>query len=98
MPVKISNLNLIKLLKGFFIFLMVGGIFMAIYFPNYTKLKQLKETNRKLLNEKNKLEEEIKELEEKIAKGRQEPFFWEKFVREELGVAKKDEIVVDILE
>jgi cell division protein FtsB len=72
---------------------------MIFYFPNYSKLKKLKQANKRLSLEIEKLEKEIKDLKEKIEKVKKEdPSFYEKIVREELGVAKDNEIIIDIKE
>ncbi|UCD16066.1 MAG: septum formation initiator family protein [Candidatus Omnitrophota bacterium] len=98
MPERLLNLNKSRLLKIIIILLVGFAIFMVFYFPNYAKLKKLKEANRQLLFEIDKLDVEIEDLEEKINRGEKDSFLLEKFVRNELGAAKKEEIVIDILE
>ncbi|MBU1121983.1 MAG: septum formation initiator family protein [Candidatus Omnitrophota bacterium] len=98
MQERLLSLNKIRLLKLFTIIFIAFAIFMVFYFPNYAKLRRLKQANNQLLFEIDKLAADIKDLEGKINKGDNDPFLLEKFVRNELGVAKKGEIVIDILE
>lgn len=68
-----------------------------IYFPNYAKLRKLKEQNRVLILENKRLEEEIADYEEKARGLGKDPYLYEKIAREDLGVAREDEIVIDIV-
>lgn len=92
------DFNKFKLFKITFILFVIFFIFMVVYFPNYTKLMRLKQANCRMLGEIEKLEKQINDLEEKIKKAKNDPFLLEKFVRNELGAVKKDEIVIDIQE
>ena len=71
-------------------------VILIIYFPNYAKLKRLKGENKRLVLENEKLIAEINDYETKIKKLGKDPFLYEKIAREELGVAKDNEIVIDI--
>jgi len=71
-------------------------IAMIIYFPNYTKLKELKEQNKRLAEENRNLEQEIVDYEEKIKRIEEDPYILEKIARDEIGVVKDNEIVIDI--
>ena len=71
---------------------------MIIYFPNYAKLKKLRQENRRITQDNQKLQEEIKDFEDKLEKLGRDPFVYEKIAREDLGVAKENEIVIDIEE
>jgi|TARA_B100000315_G_scaffold259749_1_gene317008 cell division protein FtsB len=96
MAVKILNTKGTKqvlIFIGIAIILIIGFVF---YFPNYTKLKTLRKENTNLLSKKEKLEEDIKELEEKINRVGKDPYLYESIARDELGVAKENEIVIDI--
>ena len=72
-------------------------IFLVLYLPNHFKLISLKRANLKLQNEIINLEKEIKKLEEEKRKINKD-ISYEKFVREDLGFVKENEIVIDIQE
>lgn len=95
MRVKFSSLNPVKL---FIAILLIITFFLAIYFPNYTKLKKLRKANEDLAANIKKLKVEIKDLQAKVKKVNKDPLLYEKFARDELGAAKEDEIVIDIEE
>jgi cell division protein FtsB len=44
------------------------------------------------------LNKEIKDLQRKVKKVGKDPYFYEKMARDNLGVARENEIVVDIAE
>lgn len=69
-----------------------------IYFPNYARLKKLRDENKRLTSENKELIEEIADYEEKLKMVGKDPYLYEKIARDELGIAKKDEIVIDIKE
>ena len=97
MAVKFLNIKYLKWLNP----LIVIGVIIAavtIYFPDYAKLKQLKGENAALTLEINKLREEISGYEDKLAELKKEPYLYEKIARDDLGVAKEEEIVIDIEE
>jgi len=71
---------------------------MVIYFPNYAKLKKLRDENKRLSSENTGLIEEIVDYEEKLKRVGKDPYLYEKIAREELGIAKEGEIVIDIKE
>jgi len=71
---------------------------MVIYFPNYTRLKKLRNENKRLTLENEELVEEIADYEEKLKRVGKDPYLYEKIAREELGIAKEGEIVIDIEE
>jgi len=69
-----------------------------IYFPNYARLKKLRDENKRLTLENEELIEEIADYEEKLKRVGKDPYLYEKIAREELGIAKESEIVIDIKE
>ncbi len=71
---------------------------IIIYFPNYIKLKTLRNENRRLNVENQELIEEIADYEEKLKRVGKDPYLYERIAREELGIAKESEIVIDIEE
>jgi cell division protein FtsB len=84
--------------KKFLWVFIVGIILLIIYLPSYTKIQELRDKNRDLL-EKNKrlkaenaiiLEKELKRLES-------DQVYQEKILREKMGVVRKNEIPVKII-
>ncbi|MCK9615338.1 MAG: septum formation initiator family protein [Candidatus Omnitrophica bacterium] len=98
MLVKLLNLNHFKAIKIIFIgaVLLVSGL--IIYFPNYAKLKKLRQLNQDLLRKNKDLHKEIKNLQIKVKRVGKDPYLYEKLARDSLGVARENEIVVDIAE
>ena len=96
MAVRLLNTKQAKQLK---LLIIIGTIFiiaMVIYFPNYARLKRLRNENVRLFLENVKLEKEIADYEEKLKNVGKDPYIYEKIARDELGVAKDNEIVIDI--
>jgi cell division protein FtsB len=71
---------------------------LIIYFPNYARLKKLRDENQRLSLDNQKLIAEIADYEEKLQRVGKDPYLYEKIAREELGIAKEGEIVIDIEE
>jgi len=98
MRVKLLDFSYLNILK----FIFIASIFLVaasvVYFPHYAKLKKLKEANRQLLQQVKGLTLEIKDLQGKLKKVGKDPSLYEKLARDNLGVAKENEIVVDIRE
>ena len=69
-----------------------------IYFPNYARLRKLRGENVRLILENNELIEEIADYQEKLKRVGKDPYLYERIAREELGIAKEGEIVIDIKE
>ncbi len=96
MRVKLFNVDSFKLWRliiGFIILLIGVGI---VYLPSYLRLRRLRKENQRVIEKIAHLKKEIKTLETDVEKLQSESSLWEKLVREKLGVAKKDEIVIDI--
>jgi cell division protein FtsB len=96
MVVKLLGTKRAKQLRLLLITCAIFIIAMVIYFPNYAKLKKLKKENVRLFLENVTLEKEIADYEEKLSRVGDDPYIYEKIAREELGVAKDNEIVIDI--
>lgn len=96
MAVRLLNTRQTKQLK---VLITIGAIIIAatvIYFPNYARLRRLRNENVRLYLENTKLEKEIADYEEKLKMVGEDPYIYEKIARDELGVAKDNEIVIDI--
>ncbi|MFA6282001.1 MAG: septum formation initiator family protein [Candidatus Omnitrophota bacterium] len=95
---KLLNLDHFKAAKITFIasIAIIAGV--ILYFPNYAKLKKLRQVNAELAVKVKALNREVKDLQVKIKKIGKDPYVYEKMARDNLGVAKENEIVVDITE
>ena len=94
MRVKPLNLNYLSILKLIFFVCIFLILALLVYFPNYSKWKKIREANQKVILQNKAL---IKEI-ENIKKSSKDPALYEKLARDNLGVAKDNEIVVDIRE
>lgn len=98
MAVKFLSTKRIKHLKIIIIVVSAFVMGMIIYFPNYAKLKELRTQNQRLALENKDLEEEIVDYQKKILNIGKDPYIYEKIARDNLGIAKDNEIVIDISE
>ena len=78
--------------------IVMAGLAGVVYLPNYSKFRQLQKANQKLQAEIDDTRKEILDLREKLAKLGKDPRIMEEMARNELGVARDGEIVVDIEE
>ena len=74
-----------------FLFILI----MMIYFPNYARLKKIRDENKRIVLENAGIIEEIKDYEDKLKMVGEDPYLYEKIAREELGIARDGEIVID---
>ncbi len=88
----------VKTVKIIFLTLLAAVFCVIIYFPNYAKLKRLRQVNQELVAKNRNLVKEIKDLQGKLKKVGKDPYLYEKIARDNLGVARENEIVVDIAE
>ena len=95
---KLLNLDHFKAAKIIFIVSVAIIAGVILYFPNYAKLKNLRQVNTELTAKIKGLNKEVKDLQIKIKKIGYDPYVYEKMARDNLGVAKENEIVVDITE
>ena len=96
MAAGLLSTNKLKIIKISAIIFSLLLIIFIIYFPNYAKLRKLRQGNLRLSEENKKLEQEIADYEENIQKISQDRYIYEKIARDSLGIAKDDEIVIDI--
>ncbi len=95
---KLFRISKIKWVQFLFIFVVICIFAAVIYFPNYAKLKKLRQQNISLTLEDKELEREIVDYEEKLKPLGEDLYLYERIARESLGIAKEDEIVIDIEE
>lgn len=99
MPVKKNNREIIP--QIFFGISLIFSFFIcktAIFNPN--GVRDFYHLNNKLISVKNenfRLREKNADLEEKISSLKRNSFYFEKVVREELGLVKKGEVVFEFL-
>ena len=98
MPERLLNISRNKWVRISAFILCLSIVTAVIYFPNYARLKKLRGENVRLALENEKLIGEIADYEEKLRRVGKDPYLYEKIAREELGIAKEGEIVIDIEE
>ena len=98
MRVRRSKVNFRNSIWYLFSLGIIAVLAMMIYFPTYSRYKKLREENTEMVEKIECLREEINELEQTIKNLEKNPFLLEKIARESIGVAKDNEIVVDIEE
>lgn len=98
MVVRLLNARQIKWLKIVFTFGAIFTIVMIIYFPNYARLKKLRDANKDLISKSEALKKEIADYIRKSEVIGKDPYLYERIARDDLGVAKENEIVIDIEE
>jgi len=76
----------------------VGILVAIVYFPTYSRLKKMRRENTRINSEIEDLREEIAEYEHVLKELKENPGAFEKIARENLGVIKDNEIIVDIQE
>lgn len=79
------------LLFGITVFLLV------IFLPGYTKLQDLKEKNKELSSNIDKLEKENVLLQSEIMRLQNDPLHQERVIRDKMGVVRKGEVVYKII-
>lgn len=87
---------MLKLIKqtSFLVFL---AIFLIIFFPGYAKMQELRQKNRELEANINKLEKENLALQREKEKLEKDPDYLERVAREKLGIVKKGEVVYKVV-
>ncbi len=98
MAVKLLSSKHVKFLKLLILVMVIFTVGMLVYFPNYSKLKKLREENQELIKKIDNLKKDIAIYEIKNKKLEDNSFIYEKIARDKLGVAREGEIVVDIEE
>ena len=83
--------------KGFWLF---GFVFflLVIFLPGYTKLQELRDKNRDLEGKIKRLNIENSLLQEELKRIEKDPVYQEKIAREKMGVVRKGEIPVKIIQ
>ncbi len=87
----------IAIKRGFFIF-GLGILLLVIFLPSYTKIQELRDRNRDLEEKSKKLVAENTLLERELKRIESDRVYQEKILRQKLGVVRKDEIPVKIVQ
>jgi len=95
MAVKFLSIKFVKFLAIFSAALILLTIILVIYFPGYAKLKELRNENKRIISENERLKREIADYEKNIQEVH-EDYLKERIARDDLGIAKDNEIVIDI--
>ncbi|MCF7907430.1 MAG: septum formation initiator family protein [Candidatus Omnitrophica bacterium] len=98
MAVKLLNINKLKRLKWPVIGCLILIIVTVIYFPNYARIRSLRQENSRLTEEIKKLSVEIIDYEDKLSNLDGDPYLYERIARDDLGIARENEIIIDIEE
>ena len=88
---KLSRIGSRKLVRLIFLVVAIGVFLIALYLPNYTRLKRIKAENERLSESIDGLKKEIDGLKVSIEKLETDPFAWERLARKNLGMIKKGE-------
>jgi len=73
--------------------IVICAVVLGVYFPNFSKMQELKETNRNLEEEIALIKEKNAVLEEKITRLKTDPVYVEEVARDKMKTTKKGEIV-----
>lgn len=84
--------------KRIYWFFGLALVISIIFLPRYTKLQELKERNKELEEEIEKVRLENALLEDKLARIKEDPVYQEEIIREKLGVVRKGEVVYKLEE
>lgn len=87
-----------KKLKLIFLLTLIFVLGLIVYLPDRLRLRVLQEESQNLEQRISRLEAEIINYEAKIDKLETDSFILEEIARDRLGVAREDEIIVDIEE
>ena len=90
---KENYLNLLRFIFLTILFLIAATI---IYLPSYLRLRGLRRENQRVIAEINKLKNETEVLKRNLNELENDFYLLEKIAREDIGVAKDNEIVIDI--
>jgi cell division protein FtsB len=82
--------------KAFWLFGMATFL-LVVFLPGYTKLQDLRDRNKELSANIDKLKNENILLQSEIARLANDPLYQEKVVRDKMGVVRRGEVPVKII-
>jgi len=91
-----GKINRFKITGWIFITLIIMVVVFFMYLPDYTRVKQLRLENARINKDIMKIKNEISSIKNSMKRLETDPSFWEGLARKNVGVVKKDEILVDI--
>ncbi len=96
MAVKFLSTNKAKLFGLVIVVGFVVIVVLVLTFPNSIRLKRIREETNRLERGSKALELEINDYQNKIQEVKKDSYIYEKIARDDLGVARENEIVIDI--
>ncbi|MBN2483224.1 MAG: septum formation initiator family protein [Candidatus Omnitrophica bacterium] len=93
-----GKIDSLTLLRFGALLLALGLLGAIVYFPTYSHLQKLRKENKRIESDIEQLHDEITEYEQMLKGIRENPDYFEKIARENLGVIKDNEIIIDIQE
>ena len=66
------------------------------HFPNYSRIRELEDENEQYVEQIDDMQKEIVDLEKDIDNFETDSFYFEKIARNELGIAKDNEVIVHV--
>ena len=85
------------IIKKAFSFLTFAVIFLIIFLPGYTRIQELRDKNKDLLDKNKRLQAENALLGKQLKRMENDQVYQEKVLREKMGVVRKNEIPVKIV-
>ena len=86
-----------KLFKKWFGFFAILVLFLILFLPGYTKVQELRDTNRDLEVKIKKLYKENVLLQEELKLIAEDPVYQEQVAREKMGLVRPGEIPIKIV-
>jgi len=83
--------------KKVFSLFAAAGFLLVIFLPGYAKLQDMKEKNRELSLNINKLKKENILLQNEIERLQYDPLYQEKIARDKMGIVRRGEIPFKII-
>jgi len=85
------------MLKKVFSLFALAGFLLLVFLPGYTKMQDLKEKNRELSVNINKLQKENVLLQKEIKRLQYDPLYQEKVARDKMGIVRRGEIPFKVI-
>lgn len=86
-----------SLFKKWFWFFAIAVLFLIVFLPGYTKVQELRDTNRDLEAKIRKLYKENVLLQEELKLIAEDPVYQEQVAREKMGLVRPGEIPIKIV-
>ena len=83
-----------KYTLGIILFILVLALFKL--FPNYSRIRELEDENQQYVEDIQRMKREIDDIQKDSENFKTDAFYVEKIARNELGIAKDNEIIVHV--